>query len=386
MNGFSRNGVIATLAVATTLGFAACGGDDEDAAAASADATAEGSAGGDAVTITTSPVVSGRDQWERVDEERTPWLLDELKRVHPDLTIPLLPSGATGEFYKRVSLSTPRFASARGGWRAIPWGEFHGTKDRKSGLLQSPADARGWPVYGGASFDIWQPEAWKESGALSYVADPQRGLKELQRKRERSPVWRANFRAEVIHDPGSLPVLQPRILYRKVSRSTDSRTVRCALVPPQVFSHEAAISLIWPEGDERDVAFLLGVLSSVPLDWFARRRVEVNLNQYILEALPIPRPGRSDDRWSRVVELSARLSCIDDRYSEFLERVGVAFRPATDDEKAEMVAELDAVVSHLYGITRDELEAVFNDFPATRAGVSPGRRAATLNWYDRWAS
>lgn len=53
MNGFSRNGVIATLAVATTLGFAACGGDDEDPAATPADATEEASAGGDAVTIKT---------------------------------------------------------------------------------------------------------------------------------------------------------------------------------------------------------------------------------------------------------------------------------------------------------------------------------------------
>ena len=29
---------------------------------------------------------------------------------------------------------------------------------------------------------------------------------------------------------------------------------------------------------------------------------------------------------------------------------------------------------------------MFDDFPATEAGVSPGRRAAVLEQFDRWAS
>ena len=51
-----------------------------------------------------------------------------------------------------------------------------------------------------------------------------------------------------------------------------------------------------------------------------------------------------------------------------------------------MIAELDAVVAHLYGLDRDELELMFEDFPATEAGVSPGRRAAVLEHFDRWAT
>ena len=54
MNGFRRNGAIAALAVAATLGFAACGDDEEeDAAATTTDTTEVASAGGDAVTIKT---------------------------------------------------------------------------------------------------------------------------------------------------------------------------------------------------------------------------------------------------------------------------------------------------------------------------------------------
>ena len=60
--------------------------------------------------------------------------------------------------------------------------------------------------------------------------------------------------------------------------------------------------------------------------------------------------------------------------------------PLADDEKAAMIAELDAVVALLYGLAREELEEMFEDFPATTAGIAPGRRAATLEWYDRWAT
>jgi hypothetical protein len=51
-----------------------------------------------------------------------------------------------------------------------------------------------------------------------------------------------------------------------------------------------------------------------------------------------------------------------------------------------MIAELDAVVAHLYGLDRQELGLMFDDFPATEAGVSPGRRGAILEHFDRWAT
>ena len=41
----------------------------------------------------------------------------------------------------------------------------------------------------------------------------------------------------------------------------------------------------------RDEAYLLGVLSSIPLDWYARRYVELNLAYGLLSSFPIPRPG-----------------------------------------------------------------------------------------------
>ena len=73
--------------------------------------------------------------------------------------------------------------------------------------------------------------------------------------------------------------------------------------------------------------------------------------------------------------LAARLGSIDERYEAFADANEVASGPLADDEKAAMIAELDAVVAHLYGLAREELEEMFEDFPqrrqASRRGAGP---------------
>jgi hypothetical protein len=339
-------------------------------------------------TLSVSAVAADREAFERIDVERTEWTLEQLRVPHPDLAVPLLPSAAAARLYQRVVTSHPRFDSGKGGWRAVPWREFDVTNDRKSGLLKEPGTVEGetWPVYGGKSFDLWEPELWKRDGELGFVLEPEVGLAELQQKRLRSDVWRANFLPDVLRDPRTMPHHRPRMLFRDITRATDSRTARVCLAPPHVFAMNTAPSLLWPKGDVQDQAYLLGIMSSGPFDWFARRRVENHMNYFVLNSLPVPRPPRDDARWERVAGLAGRLASIDERYAEFAAAVGVTSGAVGPTEKAAMIAELDAVVAHLYGLDRAELELMFEDFPATDAGISPGRRAAVLEHFDRWGT
>ena len=338
-------------------------------------------------TISVSGPSDSRTAFDLVDQQRVAWTLEDLRRALPDLAIPLLPNRRMATIFQRLSTVHPRFASTRLGWHPVPWIEFNVTIERKSGLLKEYGQVDGdwWPVYGGRSFDLWEPELWRKNGQPEFVLEPAVGLAELQRKRLRSSVWKV-FPRSALQDSGSLPMHRPRILFRDVSRATDSRTVRAALVPPHVFAHNKAPTIIWPSGDARDEAYLLAVMASVPFDWLARRRVEVNLNLFILNSLAVPRPPRSDPRWQRSAEVAARLASVDQRYRNFAADNGVATGALDDAERAGLIAELDAVVAHLYGLSRDELEEIFEDFPATTAGVSPGRRADVLEWYDRWAT
>ncbi len=338
-------------------------------------------------SISVAGPAGGRSAFDHLDDDRVEWTLDELRSALPDLAIPLIPSVRLARLFKRLATTHPRLDSAKSGWRVLPWAELHATKDRQSGLMREPdvAPTDSWPVYGGKSFDLWEPELWKKGGELPFRLHPDDGLPVLQQKRLRSDVWRA-FPRSIVLDPATLPQHGPRILFRDVTNRTNSRTVITALVPPHVFAVNTAPSLVWPSGNESDVAYLLGVLGSVSFDWLARRRVEIHLNYYILNSLPVPRPARSDPRWRRVVELAGRLAAIDERYAAFANEVGVDVGPLASGTKAAFIAELDAVVAHLFGLERDELEAMFEDFPATDAGLSPGRRAAILTRFDEWAS
>ena len=119
---------------------------------------------------------------------------------------------------------------------------------------------------------------------------------------------------------------------------------------------------LWPRGDEKDQAFLLGVLCSIPLDWYARRFVETHVTYFVINPFPIPRPGRDDPLWKRIVEIAGRLACPDERFAEWAEAVGVAWGPLAEEEKENLIHELDAVVAHSYGLTERQLVHVFETF------------------------
>lgn len=134
------------------------------------------------------------------------------------------------------------------------------------------------------------------------------------------------------------------------------------LVPPSIVLNHKAPYLLFGRGSEPDEAFVLGVLSSVPLDWYARRIVEINVTFGILNAFPIPTPTVDDPRRIRVIEIAGILAAIDDRYGEWAAAVGIERHELSSIERDELVYELDAVVAHLYGLEESEVVHIFETF------------------------
>jgi len=64
----------------------------------------------------------------------------------------------------------------------------------------------------------------------------------------------------------------------------------------------------------------------------------------------------------RVVALSGRLAATDDRFAEWASKIGVEHGPLPEDEKQDMIAELDAVVARLYGLAEPQLVHIFETF------------------------
>jgi hypothetical protein len=307
----------------------------------------------------------------------------EVRSWNDTASLPLLPTDESVEVFAQLRKSPRLDLDDSKTWRVRPHTELHATNDKDLIDIKSKGCPAGfWPVYKGESFDLWTPD----TGTYYAWADPEKVLPHLQQKRLRgahnpnSPF--SEFDRNWLRDIRTLPCLRPRIAFRDVSRATDSRTVRAALVPPKVFITNKGPYLLQPRGGFQDYAYILGVLSSIPLDWYARRFVEVSMNFFILNPFPIPRRTTIHSLSRRTIQLAGRLACPDKRFAAWAKEVGVACGPLPEDEKEDMIHELDAVVAHLYGLSEKHLTHIFETFHEGWDYEECLR--ATLRHFRRW--
>ena len=224
-----------------------------------------------------------------------------------------------------------------------------------------------WPVYGGRSFNLWQPDtgdyyAWAERERIAGVLQNRR----LRGQKNRRSAF-SEFPQDWAEDHTTLPCVGPRIAFRDVTNRTNNRTVIAALVPGGRVLTNKAPYLLWPNGTPSDQAYLLGVLSSMILDWFARRVVELAMNFHIFNSLPIPRPPKDDRGRLRTIEIAGRLATAEPDHPGFRDwatAVGVeAGSVHSDAEREDLIAELDAVVAHLYDLDEEDLSGCLRHLP-----------------------
>ena len=286
-------------------------------------------------------------------------------------SLPLLPpeNGAIDAF-DQIQRSPAVVNAERDDWNVVPYRTGITSSDCLDDV--SDTDDEVWPVYKGSSFDLWVPDTGDHYGQGSV----EELTEYLTGKRDRSRKWPDNDR--------QLPCNRPTIAFRRVTNRTNQRTVISSLIPPNVFMRDADPFLLWEDGGtERNEAYLIGVLSSIPLDWFSRRFVEKHLDYYIFNGLPIPELDTESQLGDRAIELSGRLCAVDDRYADWAHSVGVEYGPLADDKKQEKIYELDAVVAHLYELTRDQVTVIYATF---HEGWDYKKRLdSVLEYYDAWA-
>lgn len=319
-----------------------------------------------------------------MQKEPVRFKLEEVFSWTDTTALPLLPSEDAAEVFAQIRKAPNLGVNNKNSWRVRPYAELHATNDKPfMDLSEQPPDGF-WPVFKGESFEIWEPD----TGTYYAWADPEVMTKHLQEKRVRSnrnarSVY-SEFDAKWAADKKTLHCYYARIAFRDVSRATDTRTSRAALLPPNVVVQNTAPVLLWPKGDQKDEAYLLGLLCSIPLDWYARRFVEIHMNYHIFNALPVPRPTRDNPLWQRVVALAGRLAAVDERYAEWADAVDVEYGALKPDEKDDMIHELDAVVAHLYDLNENQLTHIFETF---HEGWDYRHRLdGVLKHYKNWSS
>ncbi|MEZ0341676.1 hypothetical protein ACAG25_17035 [Mycobacterium sp. pV006] len=291
---------------------------------------------------------------------------------------PLIPDPKSAEVFGQMKKS-PRFDEARDGWEFRPIRELDATGDKKVMEFDIEEANGRIPIDAGASFNLWSPDY-----GTPYAYSPQEVLRTYlgakvatSSRNSRSALFGMDF------ESGELPLDQPRIAFRDITRATDTRTAIACLLPPGTATVHNAPALIRRSGTPRAEAFLLGVMCSIPFDWGARRWVELHLTYEVLFQLPVPRYIAESALCSRVAQIAGMLAAVDDRYTEWASAVGVAVGSVkTAAEKDDLIAELDALVSLLYGLTEDQVEHVFATFH--RGWNYESRLQAVVKHYQVW--
>jgi hypothetical protein len=261
-----------------------------------------------------------------------------------------------------------------------PVREFDATLDKK--FFDHGEAANRLPVYSGKTFGHWEPK----SGELFGWADPEIAVTELvarmgrQLRLKSSAFYGFDLEKDLL---GKHPLFRPRIAIRGVTNPTNSRTVIPALIPANVVLTNISPYLLFPVGQEKSEAFLLGVLSSIPFDWYARKFIETALNFHLFSAFPIPEPLASKAK-DRAIELAGKLAAADDSYKDWASAVGVGvgeLEKVADKEAA--VAELDALVSIFYGLDSTQVDHIFSTFH--RGWDFSGRLDKVQHYMKEWS-
>jgi len=303
---------------------------------------------------------------------------DEFAKWSDGVAFPQLPNQDSGLVLQQLNCS-PRFDDPID-FELRPVAELHSSGDRtlfNTDLTRSDLDV---PVLAGASIGIWEPDHG-EPYALAGGSELTRHF--IDKARRTNTHTRSAFYGLNVTEISEHPFSRARIAFRDVARATDSRTAIFCLVPPKVALIDLAPYLLRRSGDEKDEAFALGILSSIPFDWCSRRWVELHLKINLLASMPMPRPARDHPLRERVVELSGCLAAKDERFSDWSAAVGVPIGSLTDSPDREAaIAELDALSALLYELEWAEVVHIFETFH--RGWDYTERLAAVQVHFDRW--
>lgn len=303
---------------------------------------------------------------------------DEFITWSNSVAFPLIPDPICAQIFRQMKKS-PRFDEVRDGWDFRPIRELDATGDKKIMEFDvENADGR-MPIDAGASFNLWSPDHGKP-----YAYSPKDKLRSYlaakvatSSRNSRSAIFGMHFTSR------ELPLDRPRIAFRDITRATDTRTAIACLLPPGTATVHNAPALIRRSGTSVAEAFLLGVMCSIPFDWGARRWVELHLTYEVLFQLPVPFYEEDSLLCARVAEIAGTLAAVDDRYAEWASEVGVPVGSVkTPTERDDLLAELDALVNLLYGLSEDQVEHVFATFH--RGWKYEPRLEAVLQHYRTW--
>ena len=269
---------------------------------------------------------------------------DAIRTISPDtLQIPEV-GGTHMRILAKLSLGPALDSETDYGWEVALSSGFNKTND--AALLRD--NRSGWPVLEGKNIHQFNDHFAKPEFTASVSA----GLEREARKR--------------VHAGGSRKFHHSfRLAFRDISNPTNMRSVIAAIIPPQRFHTHSMFSIVLTRNGRletgndynRHIAYLCGILNSMPFDYIARSKIQMHVAS-VLKTIPVPGALHYDE----VTELAAGLSAGTEEFEGFAESLRMENVPLSPPERIRTTARLDALVAHAYGLAADEYKVILDSF------------------------
>ena len=152
--------------------------------------------------------------------------------------------------------------------------------------------------------------------------------------------------------------------WRDITNATNERTVIAAALPKLGVGNNLPLMFFGPQAIAQALTALVGSLSSLTCDYFARHKVGgTHLNFFIYEQLPVLPPSfYSAADLAFIVPRVLELTYTSHSMAPFARDLGYDGPPFAWDEerRAHLRAELDAWYARAYGLSRDELRYILD--------------------------
>ena len=153
-------------------------------------------------------------------------------------------------------------------------------------------------------------------------------------------------------------------------------------MPPQTFHTNSLYSVVltrsgaFENGNDynRRIAYLCGVLNSMPFDFAARCKMQMDIPT-VIKGLPVP----NDTHYNEIAKLAATLCVGTDEFEGFADSLRVDNVRLTPPERIRATSRLDALAAHAYGLTRDEYMTILDSFKFTENPALLEAKSADLN-------
>ena len=169
-----------------------------------------------------------------------------------------------------------------------------------------------------------------------------------------------------------------RFAYRAIASSTNARSLIGTILPKNVVcGHSLNISS--PIKNNKYMLFICAALNSLCFDFTLRQKVSSNLTMFFIYQTPVPRLTSGDHFFTDIIQRAAKLICTAPEFDELAQEVGLnSHREGVTDEteRAQLRAELDGIIAHLYGLTEAEFAYILTTFPIVPEAVKQAALAA----------